>query len=71
MSPATIHFYLDQLTRVTSGYFLHVNHNRDAVLSADNFDVERRGFELVSRELAGWPLGINPQSDEYEYLYKA
>lgn len=71
MSPATIHLYLDQLTRITSGYFLHVNHNRDAVLSADNFDLERRGFRLVSRELAGWTLGINPQSDEYEYLYQA
>jgi len=26
---------------------------------------------LVNRELAGWTLGINPQSDEYEYLYRA
>jgi hypothetical protein len=71
MSPATIHLYLDQITRITSGYFLHVNHNRNAVLSADKFDVEKRCFKLVNRELAGWTLGINPQSDEYEYLYRA
>ncbi len=71
MSPATIGVYLDQTTRITSGYFLHVNHNRNAVLSADKFGVEERGFKLVNRELAGWTLGINPQSDEYEYLYKA
>jgi putative sugar O-methyltransferase len=71
MSPATIHIYLDQVTRITSGYFLHVNHNRNAVLSADKFGIEERGFKLVNRELAGWTLGINPQSDEYEYLYKA
>ena len=71
MSPATTHLFLDQITRITSGYFLHVNHNRNAVLSADKFGVEERGFKLVNRELAGWTSGINPQSDEYEYLYKA
>lgn len=71
MSPATIYVLLDQITRITSGYFLHVNHNRNAVLSADKFGVEERGFKLVNRELAGWTLGINPTSDEYEYLYRA
>jgi putative sugar O-methyltransferase len=71
MSPATIRVYIDQITRITSGYFLHLNHNRNAVLSADKFGIEERGFTLVNRELAGWTLGINPASDEYEYLYKA
>jgi hypothetical protein len=71
MSPATIHVYLDQIARITRGYFLHVNHNRNAVLSADNFGVEQRGFKLVHRQLAGWTQGINPASDEYEYLYQA
>jgi hypothetical protein len=47
MSPATIRVYLDQITRITIGYFLHVNHNRNAVLSADKFGVEERGFKLV------------------------
>jgi hypothetical protein len=70
MSPSTIHVYLDQITRITSGYFLHINHNRNTALSADRFGVEERGFKLVNRELAGWTLGINPASDEYEYLYK-
>ncbi len=71
MSPATIHTYLDQIARITKGYFLHVNHNRNAILGADHFGVEERGFKLQNRELAGWTLGINPESDEYEYLYKA
>jgi hypothetical protein len=71
MSPATIDVYIDQITRITSGYFLHVNHNRHAVLSADEFRVEERGFKLVSRDLAGWTQGINGSSDEYEYLYQA
>jgi hypothetical protein len=71
MAPAAIRVYLDEIARITRGYFFHVNHNRNAVLSADNFGVEERGFKLVSRQLAGWTLGINPQSDEYEYLYKA
>lgn len=71
MSPATVHAYLDEIGRVTNGYFLHVNHNRNAVLSAGDFEVERRGFKLLKHEIAGWTLGINPSSDEYEYLYKA
>jgi hypothetical protein len=71
MAPAAIRVYLDQIGRITRDYFLHVNHNRNAVLSADNFEVEKRGFKLVNRRLAGWTLGINPQSDEYEYLYRA
>jgi hypothetical protein len=71
MSPATIHTLLDQITRITSGYFLHVNHNRNAVLSADKFGIEERGFKLVNRQLAEWTMGINPTSDEYEYLYRA
>jgi len=71
MAPAAIRVYLDEIARITCGYFLHVNHNRNAVLSADKFGVEERSFKLVNRELAGWTLGINPQSDEYEYLYRA
>jgi len=68
MSPATIRVYV---ARVTHGYFHHVTHNSHAVLSADNFGVEKRGFKLVTRQLAGWTLGINATSDEYEYLYQA
>jgi putative sugar O-methyltransferase len=71
MSPGTVRVYLDEIARITSGHFLHVNHNRDAVLGADNFGVEERGFELLTRDLAGWTLGINTESDEYEYLYRA
>lgn len=69
MSSATVHLYLDEIARITRGYFLHVNHNRNAVVGADDFDVESRGFKLLNRDLAGWTLGINPRSDEYEYLY--
>ncbi|MDQ2834406.1 MAG: putative sugar O-methyltransferase [Acidobacteriota bacterium] len=69
MSPATIRLYIQQIARITRGYFLHINHNKNAVLTADNFGVEGHGFNLVSREIAGWTLGINPDSDEFEYLY--
>ena len=71
MSPASINVYLDELARITQGWFMHLNHTRNAVLSADEFGMEQRGFRLLSREIAGWTLGINPASDEYEYLYQA
>jgi putative sugar O-methyltransferase len=71
MSPSTIHVYIEQITKMTKGSFLHVNHNRNAVLSADNFGVENHGFTLINRDLAGWTLGTNPDSDEFEYLYQS
>lgn len=71
MSPSTVHVYLDEIARITQGYFLHVNHNRNAVLSADDFGLEKRSFTMLNRAIAGWTLGINPASDEYEYLFKA
>jgi putative sugar O-methyltransferase len=69
MSPSTIRVYIDQIARITNANFLHINHNRRAELSADKFGIEDHGFKLISRELAGWTLAINPDSDEYEYLY--
>jgi putative sugar O-methyltransferase len=71
MSPVSIQVYVDEVTRLTAGYFLHVNHNRRARLGADNFGIEERGFKLLNRQLSGWTLGINTSSDEYEYLYQA
>jgi hypothetical protein len=71
MSPSTIEEYVAEITRITSGYFLHINHSRNSVVSADNFGVEDRGFQLIRRRLAGWTVGLNPDSDEFEYLYKA
>ncbi len=71
MSPAAVRQYVDEIIRFTSGYFLHVNHNKNAALRADDFGVEARGFELVRRNPSGWTAGLNPNSDEFEYLYKA
>jgi hypothetical protein len=71
MSPSTIAEYISEITRITSGYFLHVNHSKHSVVSADNFGVEDHRFQLIRRRLAGWTVGLNPGSDEFEYLYKA
>jgi putative sugar O-methyltransferase len=71
MSPPSIREYIAEITRCTRGHFLHVNHNKNSVVSADNFGIEDHGFRLLHRELAGWTLGLNPASDEFEYLYQA
>jgi putative sugar O-methyltransferase len=71
MSPSTITVYITQIARITEGHFLHINHNKNAVLIADNFNIEDHGFKLIGRRLASWTLGINAKSDEYEYLYKS
>ena len=69
MSPQAIHTYIEQIARITNGYFLHINHNRNAVLGADDFGIKNYKFKCVRRKLAEWTLGINPNSDEFEYLY--
>lgn len=71
MSPSTIRVYIEQLARITCGHLLHINHNRNAVLTADHFGIEQYGFTLTHRELAGWTVAINPDSDELEYIYQA
>lgn len=71
MSASTIDEYIREIARSTSGHVLHINHVRNSVVSADNFGLEAHGFKLLHRELAGWTLGLNPNSDEYEFLYQA
>jgi putative sugar O-methyltransferase len=71
MSPQAIHEYIAELTRCAKGHFLHINHTQNSVVSADDFCIENNGFALTNRELAGWTVGLNPKSDEFEYLYKA
>lgn len=41
------------------------------MIPASDFGIETHGFTLLNRELAGWTAGLNPNSDEYEYLYRA
>ena len=71
MSPSAIREYVKEITRATSGYFLHINFTKISVVSADDFGIEKHGFTLLNRELAGWTVGLNPVSDECEFLYKA
>jgi hypothetical protein len=71
MSPSAIQEYIDNLARITQGYFMHVNHTRNAVVTADNFGIEKHGFRLIERRIAGWTLSTNPNADEYEFLYQA
>lgn len=71
MSRSTIDEYIGHITRITNGYFLQINHTRNAVVTADNFGIEKYGFRLLERKVAGWTLGLNPKADEYEFLYQA
>lgn len=70
MSPASIRQYIHEIARITSGYFLHVNHIKQALLNADDFGVEGYGFRLLRRQFSGWTAGLNPDNaDEFEFLY--
>jgi putative sugar O-methyltransferase len=71
MSPSAIQEYIDNIARITHGYFMHINHTRNAVVTADNFGVEKHGFRLLERRIAGWTLGLNPNADEFQFLYQA
>lgn len=71
MSPSAVREYMAHIARITDGYFLHINHTRNAVLSADDFVTDEHGLELQERRIAGWNLGRNPSADEFQFLYKA
>lgn len=71
MSPSSIKEYIGNIAQVTSGHFMHVNHTVNAVMTADHFGVEEYGFQLLERRMAGWTLGLNPNADEFQFLYKA
>jgi putative sugar O-methyltransferase len=71
MSASSIREYIAELTRCTRGHLLHINHNRITLVHADDFGIENHDFTLLQRRLAGWTVGLNPDSDEYEYLYHA
>lgn len=72
MSPETISTYISEFTRIIKGegYFLHVNHNKNSVVISDDFGVDPDQFDLLYKMPALWNMGINPQMDEYEYLYR-
>jgi len=71
MSASSIREYIAELTRCTRGHLLHINHNRVSLVKADDFGIENHNFSLLQRRLAGWTVGLNPTSDEFEYLYQA
>jgi putative sugar O-methyltransferase len=71
MSPSAVEEYMSHIARLTRGYFLHVNHARDAQAKADEFVRPEHRFSLLERRVAGWNLGRNPATDELQFLYKA
>ncbi len=72
MSRETITSFIQDISRVVhpKGYFLHVNHNKNSLVTADEFGVDPARFDLLYKVPAMWNLGINPRMDEFEYLYK-
>jgi len=71
MAPDTINTFVSDFIRLASKYILHVNHNRVSQVVADDFGIDVDGrFDLLYKIPASWSLAVNPQMDEYEYLYK-
>ena len=70
MSPETIAQYIAMVSRITKKYFLHVNHTVYSLVTADEFGIDPKQFKLIYKLPALWNAGINPDMDEYEYLYE-
>jgi hypothetical protein len=70
MSAEAIHNYIAEFTRIATGYFLHVNHNKVSAVVADDFGIDPDKFDLLYKVPALWNGGRNLDMDEYEYLYK-
>jgi len=69
MSAEAIHEYIKHMTRISKRYFMHVNHTTNSLVKADDFGIERYGFELLYRKPALWNRGRKLVVDEYEFLY--
>jgi putative sugar O-methyltransferase len=72
MSRETIDTLVPEFTRLicSSGYFMHVNHNKKSLVVADDFGVNPTIFDLLYKIPALWNMGVNSHMDEFEYLYK-
>jgi len=70
MSKDTIAKYITETQRICRKYFFNVNHTNNCVVSADDFGVDAKLFDLMNRAPALWNLGRNPHMDEFEFLYK-
>jgi hypothetical protein len=72
MSPETISVFITEFMRIikANGYFLHVNHNKNSLVVADDFGVDPVQFGLLYKIPALWNIARNSRMDEYEYLYR-
>jgi putative sugar O-methyltransferase len=70
MSQSTVEMYAVEVARLCKQYILHVNHNKDSLVHADNFGFENQGFELIYKTRALWNVARNFEADEFEYLYR-
>ena len=72
MSRETINTFIEQFARIVGegGYVLHVNHNKNSLVVADDFGMDSARFDLLYKIPALWNMGRNAQMDEYEYLYR-
>ncbi|NVN98806.1 MAG: putative sugar O-methyltransferase [Geobacteraceae bacterium] len=71
MSRETIVNYVSHFNRIADKFIFHVNHNRDSLVKADEFNIDQGKFELLYRAPALWNKGRNIDMDEFEYLYKS
>jgi putative sugar O-methyltransferase len=69
MSAEAIDEYIKDMTRINRRYFMHVNHTTNSLVKADNFGIERYGYNILSRKPALWNRSRVRVVDEYEFLY--
>jgi putative sugar O-methyltransferase len=64
--------YLKIICKSTRKYINHLNHSVFAKLSADDFPIDLKKFELIFRFPMMWGKfsGRNPTIDEHEYIYR-
>ena len=70
MSQDAIRTYIEEFLRVGRDYILHINHNKNSVVIADDFGIAPNQYDLIYKIPALWNGGRTLVVDEYEYLYK-
>ena len=62
--------YINHINRITKDFIFHINHSKHSAVSAGDFNIDLKKFNLLEKKSAIWNKYINKLSDEHEYLYK-
>ncbi len=70
LSPASLHHYLAEITRITGRYILHLNRREPSLQAHQWLEANAPEFKLIARRPSNWNDARTLHPNEIEYLYR-